>query len=1155
MAIKSDIIDFPLKGELNLSKNKIDISSPAEGGYLKNDGVLYGNILTPIQHTDDNVGFDYIDSNENRYNISSNKLTKGQTDVMSFDANHFEKETLDYTNVDSLYSKNHWIEITNTGAIVHKGATQVETETITGTVLATKMIQNDGYAVLYYDSSNELHIKFKPYGTFQNPYVIDLDIPTDIINAPVIAMHYYENSNNPCIVISLVTDSGQAVGSHYALSWAWNATNGLKELSYTPTSSTPETSKAIEKYGLEAFQYSANWYGTSGGSMTIKPRQRIWVGGWRQSDLNPQIRLYYQQTNGYVSPRTANNTPIDESTSTLLATITPQTRGFPYTGQWAEDVVVGIKRNHYLDSFNLEHNSEYEVAGFFWLEIDSAIAWKDEYTQEEVDEAVNEQVRFKWVPTICAWTEPENRVDYYHVQNIDLPSTYCKKDGFEYDGNFNAQKWKVAYVESKVISSTNQTCDAILDDGTIIQTQVPESSADTGTFEEGSYNFTGHFSSITFDSSADKYFLNYIIYSSEAVLLGQASTDTNYKYPVRLVGSSISLGWNYYRSNLVTEGVDYQELNETTGETETKNWRTVLLFDAGFANSNGGVLMQSGYNTAYGIYTGSVVQTGNWRVLYNNNLLSAISYSEDNNQIGSLLTDWLSVSKILSITENDAFYLDNEGRVQHISVVSNSASDAPYTIIRDRFIVINTTSYNNCWDIKLNKPVHWASDWNNRIYYGRKVPNRLKITEANDSILAEMTIEDIMSYASAQNANYEMTSGRSVSSAVFPPEVISNVYLDKVMMIRGETNESIDFYRAESGLVVLYVNSYKNGAFYKDIQLEGAYYPVSDSASSSIMFNPNMFTRFIRTYNNNDMIINNDVAYPLMKYNGNIIMLFLMTKGMENMENIFVLQTLYYGIGDGKIWEIYYDNNTITNYQAIIDVTGMTYLGQLPTEALFWSPMNRSIYSFTGDAILKQLWHCNDISTIYNTFYNPSTQELFISTDKGLLCISNSYTYMIDRYKQVYGMFFFDNHFRLSGLVHNYETHEDETKYVTLSYERGNHDTPAEMHLKTKYLGDVGGRKIHINAVYLKVFKLSESDEAYVTFDEQTLTDKTTDVNSRTLPVVWDANEPFGYLRYQPQYQKGSAITFDIRTNVPIISMSYGFNYLDENPYQGRVNA
>ena len=1119
MAIKSNIIDAPLKGEINLSKNKLDVVSPQEGGYIKNNGVLYGNVLSPVYRQSGQTAFDYLDDSKNHYTITTTSLNKNGNSILSFLAKQFNKEEIqDLTNVDSLYDKTHYIQVYSNRAVIKRG---LETTTEYGTIYATKMIDAETAVLFYSNQQNEYYIKlfYKHNDTYSSTYQ-QINLGGFDLNAPIITSHTYTYSNEDYVCISIITDSGLSLKSHTTFLYAYKKSDmSLKSLGLYSSSGSQQTDKKIEKYLLTA-QYAANDFSEVDATVVPASRvntQQLWFRGESKSPTL-QVKLYWQNT-GTKTAEQAWATNIDTTASTAYSV---NLVGSDWDGISHKETNLW----HHVDANNLASNQN--VKGFLWIALDSVVEWKEEYSQTEIDEAVNAVVKFKFLPTATGSVSNAP----YKTETLTFPDTYVK-----YDSNIGGMS--VAQEETAIISSTSQNCDAILDDGTLIQTQSPFVNNDA-VFEQGLFNFTGHFDSISLVSGAYK--LYYTLTQSEAILLGQANSSANHKYPYKLIGSSVSLDNNFYRSNIVAEGYPYLE------EDEEKKDITSFLFDSGWDNYRSQVLMQAGYESNdNSIKAGSLVQIGKWRLLYNNNLLSGISYANDETSIGTLVTDWLSVSKILYVSENDIYYLNNRGLVQHIYV--DDATEAKYTVIRDRFLVINTTSYENCWDLKYSTSLHWASDWNNRFFEGFAVPGQLKITASNTKTLEKMAVYDIVSMASAQNANYEMTLGRSISSAVFPPEILNNVSLVKKNILRGETTEAIDFYRADEGLVVIYDISYKNKIFYKDVNLEGALYPLSDTSSSSILFNPNIFTQFIRTYNNNDMAISDGTAYPLQKYNGDIIMLFLMTKGIESMQNIFVLQTLYYGIGDGKIWEIYYDNSTISNYQAIIDVKGMTYLGQLPTEALFWSPLNRSIYSFTGDAILKQLWHCNDISTINKTFYNPSTQELFISTDIGLLCISNSYTYLIDDMKDVEEMFFYNTEFYIKNIA--IVEGSPVTQYYKASYE---YFSGGNQHIKltTKYIGSIENYKIHINCVYIRLYK-NTNDTGTFKIKERTITDKSMATDFKQCTIDWDT-EGWGYIRYQPQYQKGSSISFEIDSTAPIISISYGYTVLDEVGQIGRNN-
>ena len=56
--------------------------------------------------------------------------------------------------------------------------------------------------------------------------------------------------------------------------------------------------------------------------------------------------------------------------------------------------------------------------------------------------------------------------------------------------------------------------------------------------------------------------------------------------------------------------------------------------------------------------------------------------------------------------------------------------------------------------------------------------------------------------------------------------------------------------------------------------------------------------------------------------------------------------------------------------------------------ALFFSPINRTIYSFTGDAILNAVQEANVISSIYLTAYDTATYKFYLCSNNGLYIVS-----------------------------------------------------------------------------------------------------------------------------------------------------------------------
>ena len=61
-------------------------------------------------------------------------------------------------------------------------------------------------------------------------------------------------------------------------------------------------------------------------------------------------------------------------------------------------------------------------------------------------------------------------------------------------------------------------------------------------------------------------------------------------------------------------------------------------------------------------------------------------------------------------------YKSTDGKWYEIEYVANK--DGNINIIFDRYIIINTEGFWNCYDIEKEKPLHYATDFNNRVMPG-----------------------------------------------------------------------------------------------------------------------------------------------------------------------------------------------------------------------------------------------------------------------------------------------------------------------------------------------------------------------------------------------------------------------------------------------------
>ena len=62
MANKAQLVALPLEGIINLSHNKLDVHSPGNNGFLHNNGVVYGNVLSPVYRHFTSDSYDIYDA-------------------------------------------------------------------------------------------------------------------------------------------------------------------------------------------------------------------------------------------------------------------------------------------------------------------------------------------------------------------------------------------------------------------------------------------------------------------------------------------------------------------------------------------------------------------------------------------------------------------------------------------------------------------------------------------------------------------------------------------------------------------------------------------------------------------------------------------------------------------------------------------------------------------------------------------------------------------------------------------------------------------------------------------------------------------------------------------------------------------------------------
>ena len=538
-----------------------------------------------------------------------------------------------------------------------------------------------------------------------------------------------------------------------------------------------------------------------------------------------------------------------------------------------------------------------------------------------------------------------------------------------------------AYRKTTYTSNALKECDCVLDDN---RCYTIDNITDVGAeLERKLFTLAG---TITGFDTVN----NQVLYQSIATFnITYESTDDNV-YPRYYVGRLLCLQSQYmrivymFKANESTDKIIYFEIDTTAIRTEQE--KNIVLYPG--VNKDGTVGNQ-----------GSCMNIAGWRLLYNNNLLSNVACYENENYIGTILADWLTVDTDFAVTCNNdvLYYKDNNNQIWKIEKVT-TGEQWGYRVIENRYVVLNTTNYFNCYDIVTGLKRHWASDYNNRVSFGYSFAQYA----VTDDFTQKLTMELFNGLiATGQNANYERTKDYITSvelGALYYKDCLKDFYYFKSCSVPNGAIEMVDIYRGDDGSTsAAYVYSLTNDMRFINTDLTSPAAPYPIAQNGDVRYNPNLFTRFINSYNNKDMVISDNIAYKLLYFNNVIpVMSYYLLDGVEGIEDAFVLQTSYYGVTPTRLYQMNYSNGV--GVEVVCDITNLEYLGALPTQALFWSAQNRAIYTFSGNCIMKLSQYANDLEEILGKWYNPATQELFLDTNIGLLVFSDLGTFCLPKF-------------------------------------------------------------------------------------------------------------------------------------------------------------
>lgn len=377
--------------------------------------------------------------------------------------------------------------------------------------------------------------------------------------------------------------------------------------------------------------------------------------------------------------------------------------------------------------------------------------------------------------------------------------------------------------------------------------------------------------------------------------------------------------------------------------------------------------------------TGFRVRIGNtpWNWLVNLGIsrlfvLANVSYSESPEEMGTTVATWNTMdrSKYACGNADTLIYHDDSNKYWKVSIKEGAQLS---TLVEDRYIAVNTTSFWNLFDSELGKPFHYATDYNQRLDFGTaSQPTDTMINSDGYPSLGRSYC--LRAVGNGINPLYVVYPRLPVMSVLQPQYELYRILVGQETVYNSvcpESNEvqPVDvFYSDVSETGSVFQNLYRYSIYPFATPTVAArqntlWFTYGETVSATIK--PlNIFSKVVTGAGNNDAVQEGNAYFTLLYYDNKPLLAYnnLSANGYDVIDAFFVIQGQFYSVINEKIYSMVYSGGTIQSREAIVDIRGLKYIGGNPMIAFFWSPSMRAIYSFTGDANLSLLFNSSKFS-------------------------------------------------------------------------------------------------------------------------------------------------------------------------------------------------
>ena len=512
-----------------------------------------------------------------------------------------------------------------------------------------------------------------------------------------------------------------------------------------------------------------------------------------------------------------------------------------------------------------------------------------------------------------------------------------------------------------------------------------------------------------------------------------------------------------------------------------------------------------GAGVSYWIRGEKLFTPGGFDTLYYRKFISGISYNN------SVVT--YDVDKILGGDSNSIIYADPSGSKWKLTVYHNAT--AQYTV-DDDYIYFNTTSYENTYSFKEDKIFCRSDDYNDRVLLtGPTGSNGLYVS-------AYKSNAQVMNYSGFATVYPEV---ENQLGSTYKKLELEDLETHPIEIFSPNTAGGVAYYKHSITFVEGTADVYDT---FQESLLDGTMYPISTDGNT--LYNTPVLMAISDTYINEKIGSIGNYSYILAKSQRQENICGYYEYTLSEISKIFITQGSFYGITDRYIFDLSVVNSQLQINRVVANKLDLVFLGAFPNTALFYSKLDKSIYAFTGDAILTKLKEAYRINEIYSTYCDPSRLTMIIATDIGTLIFYQNQTFLLD-YIHTKGEIYYDDNTYIIG-----------DTFLSLSY-KPDYDI-APITLQTEFYGLGSNVKSVNDCVYIRLAK-NGIGKGYLKITSYCLNEKTVESKTKTIDIIdsmFDKVTDSFFVRYQPQNQSASGFSVKLETTNPIISLSIGHN-------------